>query len=194
MGRPCSVCAHPRLDEINIALAAGRSYRDTAVRFGPVKSALLRHAKSHLPHIAPRVIEKARGAALVRAEDILTQLAELQASALAVLAKAEETGDIRGATGAITTARGNLELIAKLLGELREGPVINLVAAPEWTSMRDAILVALQPFPEARIAVAEALSRREALGPPEATSRALLPAPAAPVIETATTAGTEGAP
>jgi len=58
---------------------------------------------------------------------------------------------------AIREARGNIELLAKLLGELDERPVINLVAAPEWIQIRTAILVALQPYPEARVTVAEAL-------------------------------------
>jgi DNA-binding transcriptional ArsR family regulator len=142
-----------------VALAAGASVRDIAERFDLTKSAVSRHAKSHLP---VGVIEAARAVELVRAEDILAQLAELQASALAVLKKAESVGDLRAATGAITSARGNLELIARLVGELREGPVVNLVVSPEWTATRSVILAALVPFPEARAAVVEALMRHEA--------------------------------
>jgi hypothetical protein len=171
-GRACSICSNSRRFEIDEAVSQKRANRTIAKQFGLTASAVQRHGKAHLPVGA---IVKAKLAELTRAEDILAQLAALQASSLAVLAKAESVGDLRAATGAITAARGNLELIAKLIGELREGPVVNIVAAPEWTGMRTAILVALQPFPAARIAVAEALRRREALVAPEAVQRVLGP-------------------
>jgi hypothetical protein len=171
-GPACTVCRHPQVDEINEAAARGVPSRTISDRFGPKRSAIMRHAAAHLP---VGVIEKARAVELVRAEDLLGQLAELQASALAVLAKAESIGDLRAATGAIGQARGNLELIAKLIGELREAPTVSLIIAPEWLDMRGAILLALGPFPEARLAVAAALRQREALALPEASQHVLGP-------------------
>ncbi len=56
-----------------------------------------------------------------------------------------------------------LQLVARLLGQLpgrseQCGPTVNvLVASPEWLTTRAAILAALEPYPEARAAVAEAL-------------------------------------
>jgi hypothetical protein len=62
--------------------------------------------------------------------------------------------------GAIREARGNVELLAKLLGELDERPVVNVVLIdPE---VRDAIVRALAPYGEARLAVANALEPFEA--------------------------------
>lgn len=54
---------------------------------------------------------------------------------------------------------GQLELLAKLLGELQEGQTVNILVMPEWQTMRAAIIGALRPFPQAQIAVAEALGR-----------------------------------
>ena len=60
--------------------------------------------------------------------------------------------------------QGRLELVAKLLGELDESPTINVTLSPEWVSIRTLIVQALQPYPDARQAVAQALSRMEANG------------------------------
>jgi hypothetical protein len=153
-GPHCRVCSHPQVDEINVSLAAHVSIRKISERFRTKLSATYRHSKNHMP---VGIIEAARAVELVRAEDILAQLGELQASALAVLKKAESVGDLRAATGAITSARGNLELIARLIGELREGPTVNLIVAPEWITMRGTIIAALLPYPEAAYAVSLAL-------------------------------------
>ena len=54
--------------------------------------------------------------------------------------------------------QGQLELIAKLLGELDERPQVNVLLSPEWLMLRAGIVAALAPHPEARRAVAEVLS------------------------------------
>ena len=51
-----------------------------------------------------------------------------------------------------------IELQAKLLGELQNGQTVNVLVAPEWVSLRATILVALVQFPDAREAVVEALN------------------------------------
>ena len=54
-------------------------------------------------------------------------------------------------------ARGCLELLAKLTGELQQEGSINVLIAPEWLALRGALLAALAPYAEARTAVAAAL-------------------------------------
>lgn len=58
-----------------------------------------------------------------------------------------------------TAARlhSQIELLARLLGELQAGAVINIVLAPEWVALRTTILTALRPYPDAGLAVARAL-------------------------------------
>ena len=46
-----------------------------------------------------------------------------------------------------------IELLAKLTGELDDKPEVNIVLSPQWLTIRGAILEALEPFPEARVAV-----------------------------------------
>ncbi len=62
----------------------------------------------------------------------------------------------------VREARACVELLAEMEGELNRNPVVNLVIAPEWLRARAALLDALQPFPEARIAIATRLMAIEA--------------------------------
>jgi hypothetical protein len=74
-----------------------------------------------------------------------------------VLAKVEGDQDHLLTLKALAGLDARLTLLAKLMGELREKHVYNTVVLPEWVSIRDAILAALEPYPEARLAVVRAL-------------------------------------
>ena len=69
----------------------------------------------------------------------------------------EELGDLRAAIGAIREARSLIELLAKLTGQIDHQPEVNIVLSPQWLTIRVAILKALEPFPEARVAVGDRL-------------------------------------
>ncbi len=58
--------------------------------------------------------------------------------------------------------KGQTELLAKLMGDLQQEGAVSLVVSPEWIQVRAALLGALVPFPEARLAVAERLVTLEA--------------------------------
>jgi hypothetical protein len=92
-----------------------------------------------------------------RADDLLDQVRNLQAHALDILERAEKAGDLRIALAAISQARGNLELLGKLAGELDERPVVNLNVSAEWLELRAVIVGALESYSEARAAVLRAI-------------------------------------
>jgi hypothetical protein len=50
-----------------------------------------------------------------------------------------------------------IELLAKLLGELQQEGTVNVVLSPEWQTIRATLLAALAPYPEAGRAVTAAL-------------------------------------
>ena len=81
----------------------------------------------------------------------------LQARTLAILEAAEETSEHRIALSAIREARSNLELLAKLLGELDDRPQVNILISPEWLELRAVIVGALEPYTDARGAVLKAI-------------------------------------
>lgn len=57
---------------------------------------------------------------------------------------------------------GSRELLAKLAGLLDDRPQINVLVAPEWLRLRAELVAALEPFPDARQAVAARLVALEA--------------------------------
>src|SRR5215211_4400331 len=150
MPRRCTVCDHLKRHGIDEALVSGAPYRSVAKRFELSESAVYRHKVEHLPaHLS-----KAREAEEVaRADDLLDQVRNLQAHALDILGRAEKAGDLRTALAAISQARGNLELLGKLAGELDERPIVNLNISPEWLELRAVIVGALASHPAAHGAV-----------------------------------------
>ncbi len=76
---------------------------------------------------------------------------------MAVLEAAEASQEHRTALGAIREARGNLELLAKLVGQLDERPVVNVLVSAEWIELRTVIVGALRPHPDARESVLRAI-------------------------------------
>ncbi len=116
MPRPCTICAHPKRDEINRELLEQSPYRGIAQRFEASPSAVLRH-RQHLP---VGMIKAREAYDAARADDLLCQVEDLRDRAFGVLEKAEEVGDLRAAMGAIREARSCVELLARLAGELVE--------------------------------------------------------------------------
>jgi hypothetical protein len=155
MPRTCTVCSHDEAHAINVGLVAREPYRNIAKRYGLSVASLQRHAQEHIPKI---LVEATKAVERADADDLLGQVESLQARTLAILEASEETGELRTALGAIREARGNLELLAKLLGELDERPQVNILIAPEVQAV---ILQALDPHPDARHDVADALASLE---------------------------------
>ena len=153
MPRVCTVCNHNKRDEIDTLYIQGSPYRDIARRFEVSLSSVSRH-KKHLPKTLLKAKEVKE---IAKADSLLKQLEELQTRTNGVFKKAEKQKDLRTCLAAIREARGNLELIAKLVGELNEERTINIHLNPEWIEIRTSILNALTPFPEARLALAEVL-------------------------------------
>jgi hypothetical protein len=144
MPRRCTVCDHPERNGIDQALVNVAPYRSVAKRFALSESAVYRHKTEHLP------------VHLLKAREV-EEVSNLQAHALGILERAEKSGDLRTALAAISQARGNLELLGKLAGELDERPVVNLNVSPEWLELRAVIVGALEPHPAAHSAVLRAL-------------------------------------
>jgi hypothetical protein len=153
MPRSCNICTHPDREAIDEALVGGASNRSAASLYDVSEAAVRRHKGNHLP--AKLVMAKA--AEVAEADSLLERVRDLQYKALGILNKAEEAGELRTALGAIREARGNLELLAKLLGELDERPTVNITVSPEWLELRTVIVGALEPHPAARGAVLSAL-------------------------------------
>ena len=159
MPRRCSICDHDQLDAINTVLVSGsESLRDIARRHAVSKDALARHKAKHLP----KTLAQAQQAQEVtRGDSLLGRLLFLSNETLAILAEARQEKENSLALTAISRAEQQIALQGKLLGELREQQItVNtnlLVTSPEWVALRTRVVAALEPYPEARLAMVEAI-------------------------------------
>jgi len=156
MPRTCTICTHPEVHAIDGVLVAGQSFRNIAERYGTSATALFRHKSDHLPAVLVTGQEAREEA---HALDVVKQLRDINAATLAILEDARDTHQSALALKAVDRVQKQIELQAKLLGELQDGQTVNVLVAPEWLSLRSAILLALASHPEASQAVVEALNR-----------------------------------
>lgn len=154
-GRACTACSHEDALAINEALViAGKSNRATACQFGLNRESVRRH-REHIPEL---LVEAAKLQGIEQAEDLLGTMRGLHTRTVAILDEAEERAELRTALGAIREVRGNVELLARLRKLIDERPQINVLIHPQ---VQQAIVAALAPYPDAKLAVADALGRIE---------------------------------
>ena len=161
MPRKCTICAHKSRAKIDKALVERQAFRHIAARFDVSTSALVRHHDDHVPV----ALVKAQAAAeAAQADALLAQVVDLRDRAIGILDTAEAGTNLRAAIGAIREARGCVELLAKLAGQLKDAPTVNILVSSEWQGLQAVILQALEPHVAARLAVAEALATVEYVG------------------------------
>jgi hypothetical protein len=154
MPRRCTVCTHSDRGAIDEALVGGSALSALSAKYRVSEDAIGRHKANHLP---AKLVMAQQAEEVAEADDLLGRVRDLQTHTLAILEAAESTSQHRTALAAIREARSNLELLAKLLGELDERPVVNLTISPEWLELRAVIVGALEPHPDARGALLRAL-------------------------------------
>jgi hypothetical protein len=154
MPRTCTVCTHRERGAIDAAILAGTSYRHIASQFGVSYKAVERHKDAHIPAAIAQA-QEARDEA--QALDVVKQLKAINGVALELLHTARRQGDADTALKAIDRIHRQIELQAKLLGDLDERPVVNVLLSPEWVTVRSALMAALAPHPQARQDVVLAL-------------------------------------
>lgn len=176
MARPgpeCTVCKHPQRALIDLAIV-NLVGRDTiSRRFGVGAYAVWRHAKNHLNATQRAAILQAQKPTAVdleelrksEAEGLVGQVIQQRARLLSLIEAALEAGDGSVAVKAEGVINTNLQLSARLLGQLINISEHrhNLLISPDYVALRGALMTALKPFPEAAAAVAAALAKLEAV-------------------------------
>ena len=158
MPQTCSVCIHPDRDAIDRALVTGGTLRNIAEQYSVSSTALHRHKA----HIAPAVAKAHEADEVAEADRLLSTVHDLMQSAITTISQAEKGGDLRTKLAAIREARETAKLLLEVHGELQTAPTINLIMAPEWVELRTVILQTLEPLPDARARLVEAIGRRGA--------------------------------
>jgi hypothetical protein len=146
---------------VDTALVRGEgAFRTIADRFGLSATALKRHKAEHLP---TTMVKAQESEDVAHAIDVVKQLKSINGATLQILNEARQTGNSELALKAVDRVQRQVELQAKLLGELDDRPQVNVLLAPEWLTVRTTLLAALAPYPEARAAVAQQLLALEGL-------------------------------
>jgi hypothetical protein len=166
------VCDHAERGAIDRSLAANESNRAVSLRFGLSVAALQRHRANHLPKVlarAQRRAEQRREAAhadavgvvaqqrdeqeQARAFDIVRELRAINGASLQILNEARQAGNGELVLKAVDRVQRQIELQAKLLGDLSDQPQINILTCPEWIMLRGTLIEVLSDYPEAQDAV-----------------------------------------
>jgi hypothetical protein len=130
MSKACTVCRAPDRDAIDRGLLEGQPNAHLARRFGVSKFAVGRHGRAH---IAPALVLAAEHRDLLRSDDLIEKLLGLGRVTLDILQAAHDGKNPDIALKAIARAESQLELQARLLGQLRDRSVnvVNFNLDPE---------------------------------------------------------------
>ncbi len=171
MGRFCKVCEHSNRARLELGLANGIGFRRLAQTFPGLSQDSLRRHK--INHMSPKqIVELLVGKKLPdemmqeirdrEADGILHQMMNIRAIAWERLDMAREVGEEKTIQGYLRELRGVIKDEAELLGMLgvkSQHLHINLSQAPEWVEVKAVLLAALAKYPDAQIAVLDALER-----------------------------------
>lgn len=167
----CPVCAHAEVEQIDVALVSGRlTLRAVTAVYAPLTAEQLRaHRDQHLVPDLREVAESHESDAhLATAESVYVTLLQLGETMRKIALDESESGRVR--VSASAEARQVAQVIAAAGGMVldRVEHVISLNDSPEWPVVSSAILRALDPYPDAREAVLEALTSLAAGVPDDA--------------------------
>ncbi len=155
-GRQCTLCAHAERHPINVAIVQGESNRSVARSYGFSEAAVRRHRREHIPKL---LVESKQAVDVADADTLLDRLQSWTTRIEKAIGEVEEREDYTQFFRGVAVLRGYLEVIGEVTKELERHPQVNILIAPH---VQQAIIDALQPYPEARQSVADALDSLEA--------------------------------
>lgn len=160
MTRTCTVCNHKDVDEIDRRARIENDIAKIAREFALSYDSLWRHISAN--HHIRDVTAIPTSSELATSGDILKEITEHHKEAVRLKLQAEKNGDLKTALLGLDKALKCLELIAKIQGQIRDAPQINLTqvsiyASPEWTAVGDLLSRNLAAYPELRSQIAKEL-------------------------------------
>jgi transposase-like protein len=173
--------------QIEHELATGKSVRQIARKYGIDEGALYKHRKNLPPQLKAAYIsnflkpgEDLEKLKTEESEALLQNLAAQRARLLMMQDAELEAGNAQAVATLAGRIHQNLEIVGKYLGELHQHStktVLNVMLTPEYLELRNALVRALAPFPEARRAVAAVLHSKEGSAAQNIANVPALPAP-----------------
>lgn len=116
MPRTCTICSHPKRKQIESLLGEGTAYRTISDRYGPSKTALLRHTE----HVKESISQAKASTTFKAGLSLIEQLAQLHEVAEGILTRAiqDDNGDL--ALKALDRRHKQIELAGRLQGEFQQ--------------------------------------------------------------------------
>lgn len=156
MPAPCSVCSHTAIDTINKLIASGEKNRRVAALYNLTEASIRRHKASK--HIPAKLVKAADARERLSADRLLDVMENLMGEAIATLRDAKASGDNRVRLAAVREARETARILLEVAGELDNGTTVTVINNPQWVAIRTVVLHALEPYPEAKARLVEALA------------------------------------
>jgi hypothetical protein len=158
MGRTPVVKGAKKEQQVREMLLDKKPIRAIARDTGFSRKAIETYRDESLPE---KLIQARNIKDIAEADDVVEQIRSIQTRTLAVLDEVESEGDHALFFKGIREVRENAKLSAELAGKLATQPqVVNFTMNVEWIELRTIMMTALDPYPEARLAVANALHNR----------------------------------
>jgi hypothetical protein len=168
---------------MELGLVLGTSLRVLSNRFGVSVDALHNHRHKHLTPAQRAAYLSALKPCEVdlehlqrsESEGLLASLVGQRARLQQLVEMAMEQGSVHSCISAERAITSNLELVAKLLGQLIQHHEVrhtSLLVSPDYIRLRQAIVEALQPYPNAVKAVSRALHLLETEAAKDITTNA----------------------
>jgi hypothetical protein len=159
MTRLCTVCQHKQVEEINKLLINGAPNRRIASQFNLVETSIRRHKDKHIPEF---LLKSKEISDLAQADNLAHYLNVEYQDIKNIKQQALDQGDNDLALKAIDRSLKTIEIVAKVMGLIQEQQIninnqINVLQLPEWIDLRTRIVKALEPYPQAREAVVNAI-------------------------------------
>ena len=159
MARTCTICAHSQRAEIELSVTNGTAYRTIAKQYAVGYVSVQRHIAEHIKQAAKQ-LQSDRDEA--KTLDVLAQLHELNVRTWRIYRASLGNAKTYGlALQAGDRIKQQIELSAKLSGDLDERPIIDIWATPEWLQMQNTIMMVLKDEPAIRVRLADALEQLE---------------------------------
>ena len=156
MSKPCAVCQHKDRTKIDKALMTGAVMTKLALDKGLTVDAVRRHKAKHIPATLVKyaeVLDELRAEQLVAEATKMFRAIETQ---IPIAAKANDHKAVAmlAGQGVKITA-----LLMKRFDQMPPERSLSIVATVGWKGLENTILRALDPYPEAKRAVALALTK-----------------------------------
>jgi hypothetical protein len=161
-GPTCSICKHPRVEEINSKIASQEKLADISREFAVSEDALSRH-KDKCIIIALSATPNTKD--VINGDNLLKQLQAAREETLKLLDMAIEAGNTKtygSPSNYLAELRQQIKLWAELDGRLASQPQINLhqiniYESPEWDAVGNMLYRVLAEYPDLKSQVAREL-------------------------------------